>query len=412
MGCAVRCAGLACVVAFAAAGQVRAQEVPAPGFTFGPGEIVQHETNFFRSSGAFGVPIESATSYETDLMGAFQQTYGREQVSASATIGRVLYPQLGEYDFTRQDIRAALKSNLPYNVDVSIGIARTAQLAHFADVGGTTKDIITFNAANALVDFPLEVDWRGVLGGNVSQLTNSATAFQTQDLNTAELDGGIRFQPSTGNHVDLLVRSVEGTYPNNSPASFIPPGYHDLGAGLRADWTFSGASHLQGSAGFVRRSNDELLYLNTTTGQTQLLDRNFSGPAYDLTYLWQATAASRLTVYGLRSNGPSGDNVYVPSTTETFRLTPAYQLSAKIEVDAYYQWTKRNYFTDVYDVVNSQPPGTTRVDYSRYGGLSMIWNPRRWLKVALDIHREDRDSTIAAYNYGDNVATLSLQSSF
>jgi hypothetical protein len=398
------------MIGLGVSGRVPAQE--ATGFTFGPGETIEHDSNLLRTSGTPGFPVVSDTSYNTDLMASFNQTYGREQVSASATIGRVLYQHSSQYDFTQEDIRGALKSSLPYSVDASIDVVRTAQLAHFADFNSTVRDVIDFNALNAKVDFPFEVNWRGVLGGSASQLTNSAVSLQAQDLNTAELDGGIRFQPATGNHVDLLLRSVEGTYPNNSPSNLIAPGYHDIGADLRANWTFSGASHLEGRAGFVRRSNDEVFYLNTITGQTELLDRNFSGPAYDLTYTWQATAASKLSIYGLRMVGPSGDNNLLTATTHTFKFTPAYQASSKIEVGAYYQWTATNYFTDVYDAAFSQPPGTTLKNYQHNVGLDVIWDPRRWLKVTFDIHRDVRDSNSPTWAYTNNVAILSLQSSF
>jgi hypothetical protein len=400
------------MVALGAPEPGHAQEAPPTGFTFGPGETIVHDSNVLRTSGTPGYPVTSDTSYNTDLMASFNQTYGREQVLASATIGRVLYEHLSEYDFTQQDISGSLKSSLPYSIDASIGFVRTSSLAHFADFESTVRNVISYNALDAKIDFPLEVDWRGVLDGSVSRVTNSASGYQAQDLNTAEVDGGIRFQPVTGNHVDLLLRSVEGTYPNNSPASLIPPGYHDLGADLRADWTFSGASHLQGRVGFVRRSNDELLYLDTTTGQMQVLDRNFSGPAYDLTYIWQITAASRLTFYGLRMVGPSGDNNLLTATTHTFKFTPAYQASAKIEVDAYYQWTATNYFTDVYDAVYSQPPGTALDNYAHNVGLGVIWKPRRWVNVTFDIHHQERDSNSPIWTYTDNMASLSLQTSF
>jgi len=401
------------MIILGASGPVHAQEPPPMGFTFGPGETIEHESNVTRVSGTqLGFPVVGDTSYNTDLMASFNQTYGREQVSATATIGRVVFEHLSQYDFTDEDVRGALKSSLPYSVEASIDVAHTAALAHFADFNSTIRDVIDFNAVNAKVDFPLEVDWRGVLGGIATQLTNSATILQNQDVNTAELDGGIRFQPITGNHVDLLLRSVEGTYPNNSPSNLIAPGYHDVGADLRADWTFSGASHLQGRAGFVRRSDDQMFYFNTFTGQTELLDRNFSGPAYDLTYTWQITAASRLMLYGLRMVGPSGENYLLTATTHTFKFTPAYQASAKIEVDAYYQWTATNYFTAVYDAYSSEPPGTTLNNYQHNVGLSVIWTPRRWIKATLDFHRDVRDSNNPIWAYTDNVALLSLQTRF
>jgi len=211
------------LLATAAGASAQALDVPL-GFTFGPGESVVHDDNVTRSSGPpAGFPIYSDTSYTTSLTGLFHQIYGREDVQASATIGRVLYQRLSQYDFTQQAIRAALRSSLPYNIEASVDVARTAQLAHFQDINGTERDVITTNAANAMVDFPLAVDWRGVLGGAGAQSKNSAASLQTQDFNSAEVNGGIRFQPVTGNHVDLLLRSVHATYPNGSPASCVGP---------------------------------------------------------------------------------------------------------------------------------------------------------------------------------------------
>jgi len=383
------------------------------GFSLGPGETVLHDSNVTRSSGPpAGTPILSDTSYTTSLLGVFHQIYGREDVWASASIGRVLYEQLTQYDFTQQAIRADVRSNLPYNVDVSVDLARTAQLAHFADINSTLRDVITNNSINALVDFPLSVDWRGVLGGNGTQSKNSEPSFQTQDFNSTEVNGGIRFQPSTGNHVDLLLRTVHGVYPNGSPASYVSPGYDDHGVDLRIDWTFSGASRLLGRAGFVQHRNDMVSYVDPTTLQLTELNRDYSGPTYDLTYIWQITGASKLSIYGLRQTGAAGDNSYLSAVTKTSRLTPAYQASAKLEFDAYAEWTQRNYFTNVYATVSGLPPGTTRLDNSHNAGLNVLWNPRRWIKVTFVLAREHRDSTIAEWIYTDTVVSLGLQGQF
>ena len=392
---------------------LRAQEVPL-GVFWGAGETVEHDSNLTRANAQSGYPIISATSYITDLVATLHETYGREDLTASATIGRALYPVYRQYDITQQDIRGTLLSNLPLSAQALLTVARTSQMAHFADLGSPVRDVIYHNELNASVDFPLRINWRAVLTGDDAHTLNSASIFQTQDLNTTELDGGIRFQPSTGNHVDLLLRTVHGTYPNGSPSVFISSGYNDRGADLRADWTFTGASRLLGRAGYIERRNDDLLYLDTTTFPFQIraLSRNFSGPGFDLTYIWQITGASKLTAYGSRQIGAAGDNSYLSAVTRTFRLAPAYQPSVMVELEAYFEWSLRDYFSDVYAVVTGLPPGTNRRDNAHSDGVSVLWNPRRWLQVKLDLRHEQRDSTISSWVYTDSSASLSLQCRF
>ncbi|HYB51766.1 MAG TPA: hypothetical protein VED47_11730 [Burkholderiaceae bacterium] len=392
---------------------VWAQEVPL-GFHLGPGETVQHDSNITQMSEASGYPILSDTSYITNLTGTFHETYGRQDLSVSAMIARVNYEHVSQYDVTEQNFRLALQSTLPYNVDSTVRLTRTAYLAHFADFGVPVRDVISTNDAYAMIDFPLSANWRSVLGGEAIRTQNSSGLLVTQNLNTNEFDAGIRFQPISRNHVDLLVRTVEGSYPNGTPSSLIGPGYNDHGVDLRVDWTFTGASHLLGRAGYIERRNDTFYYLNTSVvpPQNELINRNFSGPAFDLTYIWQITGASKLTLYGLRATGASGDNNYESAVTHTFRITPAYLPTEKVEIDAYYEWTQADYFTNVYAIVTNQPAGVARLDDWHNAGISVLWSPRRWLQVKFDAHRLDRDSNIAYWTFAENVASVTLQTSF
>lgn len=419
LGIAPVCA-LAFVSALAASGLAYADEPPPAGFSFGPGETIEHDSNILRNPAGqspSAYPVVSETIYTTDLLGAFHQTYGRQVVSVSALLAQVHYQHLSQFNYTQEDIQAALQSSLPYKIDTSVAVARTAQLANFADIGAATRDVIVRNSLKASVDFPIAVDWRPILGGSVAEQRNLATAYETQDLNTAEIDAGIRFQPTTGNYVDLLLTSVRGTYPNNSPAALVPPGYRDRGADLRVDWTFSGSSHAQGHAGYVRRSDDILVYLDQnpaspTFNQLVTLNENFAGPVVDLTYDWQFSAQSKLTFFVLRQTGAAGDNNYLSAVTRTVRITPSYRPTEKIRLDAYAEWSQRNYLSQVYQAVSGALPGVTRLDTSRYYGVGASWTPWRWLKGSIDLHREQRDSTIAIYSYGDNVVTGSLQGTF
>lgn len=407
-------AALVASLAVPAALAQQSQGLPL-GFSWGPGETVEHDSNLLRLSSMGAENVAPDTIFTTDLMGAFHETYSREDVSATATVGRAIYEHFHAYDFTSENIAGTLASNLPYDVNATVKVLRTAQMAHFADLDTALRDVITADAESGSIDFPVHVDWRAVGDANLAQSRNSATLFETQNFDTFGLDGGIRYAPTTGNSVDLVARTARGVYPNGTSSVLISPGYREKAVDLRGDWTFAGASRLQGHAGFVARSNDHLLYL-TPEGQIRGLNRDFSGPAFDTTYTWNATAASRLSVFALRQTGAAGDNNYLSAVSRTVRVSPTYLPTTVVEIDAYVEWDKRNYFSNVLQAIELESglpaTGITRVDYGRNAGVVLAWTPRRWLQLSLDAHHERRDSTLSGFSYSNAVVVFNAQTSF
>jgi hypothetical protein len=405
---------LAACTPFIARAQVQSAEV-TPGFTWGVGETVEHDSNLERLPGGSPTP-PADTLKTTSILGSFDETYSREEISAKANVGRVFYtrPADRQFDYTAEDIEGTLASDLPYNIDTTIKASRTAALAHFADIAQPVRDVIDTKNLSGTLAFPLAVDFRGVVDGNRVQTRNSFGAFQTQDLDVTGVDGGIRYEPTTGNDVDLVARTAHGVYPNGSPSALLSPGYRDKGVDLRADWTFSGASHLQGRVGYLKRSNDELLY--AVGDQVRALNRDFSGPAADLTYLWQITSVTQLTFLALRETGAAGDNNYLSAVSKSFRITPNYRPTPKITLQAFADWTRRDYFSNVLQAINIQeglPPGTGgRVDDNHTYDASVVWTPRRWLQASLEFRRETRDSTIDTLSFKNDIFIFSIQGNF
>jgi hypothetical protein len=338
----------------------------------------------------------------------------------------VLYRSLTDLDYTQQDVHGTLLSNLPLNINASLSAFHTAALAHFADISTTQRNVITNDDVNGYIDFPVLVDWRAIVGGNGALSRNSNDTFKTQDFNTGEINGGIRYQPSTGNHVDLLYRSVKGTYINGSPAAFVGPEYRDHAVDLSADWTFSGASHLHGRAGYVKRTDDDYVFQNlTSTGTPEFapggapilvdVNRNFAGPAFDLTYLWQLSPFTNLRFYALRETGAAGDNSFQAAVSHVYRVTPTYKPTVKTEFDAYVEYSQRDYFTNIPVPTGLQtglPLGAQRLDHGHSMGLTAIWTPRQWLKATIDLHQDVRDSNNGFFAYDDTVFSAQFQGSF
>jgi hypothetical protein len=188
---------------------------------------------------------------------------------------------------------------------------------------------------------------------------------------------------------------VRATYPDAQLATqstlAVSP-YRERGADLRVKWKFSGASTLTGRVGYVQRRNDLATF------------PDFAGAAYDMTYLWQPTARSSLTVLVLRQTGATGDNQYLSSVAHTYRLSPTYAATAKIQVQAQFELSQFDYLP-----IASAP---TRSDSVHSAGLGATWVPRRWITVKIAQTWEQRASSLAVFDYLDRVSSLSLQATF
>lgn len=411
--------------------RAEAQEAAPLGFTIGPQLLVEHDTNFFRTSGTevvsipgslqtetVKVPVEAMTMEEADLVGMLHEVYGPETITASATGGRAHFDENSHYDYTDESLRADLQSDYPKNVTMKLGLGRTVALAKFEDIGNYVRDVMANNEMDASLAVPLlHVDWQGIVAGSETRTTNSAVVYKTLDLDMKELDAGIRYQPSSSNHVDLLARDALGAYPNGSPSVYVSPRFRDRGVDLRVDVTFSGISHVLGSAGYLQERNAQLDVYQTEivngipTEVATKINRNFSGANFNLTYIRQLTGAFKVTAYGLRQIGPAGDYNYLSAVSHTYRIMPGYQPREKLEFDAYAEWTERNYFSD-YAFLTGSEPGTVRLDVSRNAGLKMRWSLRRWLEINMSLVHEKRDSNIAVWSFVDNVATASVKAMF
>jgi hypothetical protein len=95
-----------------------AQE-PVTGFYVGAGISEQYDSNVLRVPSGTGTSSDEIT--DTELLAGFDRTYSRQHLTASATVARVLFGHLSEYDYTRQDLRADWKANFPADINTELG---------------------------------------------------------------------------------------------------------------------------------------------------------------------------------------------------------------------------------------------------------------------------------------------------
>jgi len=379
-----------------------AQQVLTPGFYLGAGLIWQHDSNLFRSSGdPTQAPIAGVSIETASLLGGFDQTYGRQHLYATAALGRVIYGGLpasvpNNFNYTTEDLHAGWDVSLPSNVNGNLKLGRSQTQARFQDIGGARRDVVTRNEFSGLFDVPVGPGWGLLAGTDLGQIRNSNTIDAGGDTDSTEFDGGARYQTGSENRVDLLLRTIRTRYPNANAAT-VGAAYRDRGADARVNWRFSGASRLEGHAGYLQRRDD----------QNPLL--NFSGPAYDMSYFWDVAAHTQLVFFAGRDTGASGDNFYSTATTKTYRIAPTYAPTAKTSVAARYEHASVKFSSDL---AGARLATTSRSDTLETEGLTLNYDPLLWLHLSLDWYRQRRSSNLFANDYAARVTTLSGTAKF
>jgi len=383
-----------------------ADPAPERGLSAGPIETIEHDSNLGRTAGVAGAPALADTLYSTGLGAELHESYGREQVDATAAVSRVLYQNSRQLDYTQENFDAGLSAQLPLDVAANLRATHTAQMVHFGDIGGIVADVISRDSATGNLAFPLLANWRAVIGGDFSRSGNSSDSLRGQNDRTTEGMAGLRYTTSAANHIDLLGRRLHDRRPNYTAGSQIGPGFDESVGDVSADWTIAGVSQVHGHAGFVRHTGDRYQYATTVAPiRTLSIDHDFAGPAFDLSYAWQVSGATSITLLGARVDGAVGDNNYLSAVSHTYRITPAWKYSTKTEVDLFAQRSRRDYAAD-------PSIASLRTDQGHDVGMVVIWTPRRWLQTKLQLHQERWSSTVALFSYRDTVAILDLKAFF
>src|SRR5882757_9037959 len=348
------------------------------GFHFGGGVNVANDSNVFRTAPTD--PAGVASVYLTTVYGlaSFDRTYGQQHLFANVNFGRVLYSGgFSAYDYGTQSVDAGYRVGSWERLNLGIEWVRSAAQVNFADTVFKVPDVVTRDTLTADVDQPVIGDWH---------LVANATGSSE------------RYVPIYGNRIDLSLGETRGRYPNGATTAFSDAGYRDRLADLSVSWHFSGSSRLDGHAGYMRRRNDTLTF------------RDFSGLSSDLAWVWAPTGKLTLTLSGSRVMGAAGDVEFLTAVSKTLRLSPAWQATEKIKLEAAFYRSVRDYFgQELQLAAGGSLPAAAHVDTILGGGVSATWAVERWLTLSADLRSERRDSNLANWAYSDRIGGISVR---
>jgi exopolysaccharide biosynthesis operon protein EpsL len=343
-------------------------------------EKITHDDNVFRLSkdvdpAAIGVASRGDTYRTTSLGFNLDAPVSRQRFQAGYTWNEIRYDRLTHLDLASHDARAAWLWQLGNDASGQLGYTETSALASFANIQGSTPDILKTRQAFFNAAYLVTPRWR--LQGGVSglELSNSDPLRQVSDVNTLNTDVALSYITPANNSVGVSARTEDGHFPK-SP---VDNAYRQYSAGVIADWTLTGVSHVSARADRVSRR------------YAQVPQQDFDGYTARAQYDWKPTGKFSLAVAAQRDIFPYQDIGSSFVLVKGVNLRPKLSVTEKIDVSGTLDYSIMDYLANA----GLGSGGTAgRTDRVRSAAATVSYRPARTLALLMSVQREGRSSNV------------------
>ena len=368
-------------------------------------EKVTRDDNVFRLSknvdpvAAIGSTDVGDTYSTTSLGISLDAPVSRQRFQAGYTFNATRFDRFTYLDFNGHDARALWLWQLGNDLSGQVGYTENLALAPFQYTQSRTPDPLKSRQAVLNGAFLVTPRWRAQAGGGVFEQKNGDPALQPNDITIFSGDAGLSYVTPGNNSIGISARIEDGRYPNRSfaPGDPFDDSYRQVSAGLVADWTVTGVSHVVARASRVSRR-----YPNTPQS-------NLDGYTAVAEYDWKVTGKLSLTGVVRRDISPFQDIQSSFVLVKGVTVRPTLNVTEKIDLSAildYSAW----YFLGDPGLVSGGAQG--RVDRVASATAALTYRPLRSITLQASVLRESRTSNFPTADYLANVASLTARLSF
>jgi hypothetical protein len=376
-------------VSLALGGVLALPEVAGAQATFNPyaGISVEHDSNVFRvqdspAAIAFaGEPLVGDTDEKGIIGTTGEYLWGLQKFSGTAEGRREEFDRLTELDHYEYLLKGQFDWKLGSLFDGFLSARQEHQMAQFANNQSNTLEVNTDRNVIERVNFYATPDWRLEAGANQHTLDSPLKFFPDYTEKEFGSHAGLSYLGIANLTYGISYDHLDGNYAH---AAGVGP-YRQSGETLHVTYMLNGLTSLEGSAGYAKREQSQLL------GQ-------IAGWTGSLAYERQLTAKTSFVLSGVRAI-----NSYLASggseidTTGTFGVT--WHATYKIGVTATYGYTHSTF-------VGQAIPGSTatgRRDHVPVENANVTYDVWRHLQLKAYFTRQTRDSNVEFFNYYDTI---------
>ena len=313
------------------------------------------------------------------------KAYAQQRVRLDITETAYRYQNFRHLDFNALDYIGAWTWHLGPRIGGSLSAAQTQSLADYSEFRNPGElNVRTTGNFLASVDAWLFGGWHLVGGLSRVQDRYSVPTPHQGSYRADGVEAGARWVAPSENWLAFNLRSLDGRYIDRTldPVALVDDGFQRRETEALAAWRFTGKSTLGARIAWVDyRSN-------------HFSERDFSGLAARLRYLWVATEKISLNVQFTRELDPWVDSAASLRVENRLTLGAGWQPAARttLSVDA------SRAASDFRDPVPGFT-GTPRSDMERRFQVQAEWRVLRKLSLNAAAQRYHRSSSDPAANY-------------
>ena len=396
-----------------AAGVALAQDADGDVISLTAGIGLLRDSNVLRIVDGGTVPAAYGTDKRGDLslrgsLGiTFDRMISQQRLQASAEVLGAKYREYDDFD------NIGYRAGVNYNWVIGrplfglIGVRASRIQPEIQDrllsQPGASRNDIDNQAVTLNGGFRFTPSWSVIAGVELERWRNSSRFYEDADQDHKTVEAGVRYAPGTGAEFDLVYRRTDGEYKHDrlfaddGSVLLVPGQRNDFKQNAlvaRVAYKPSEDSRVAGHVGYTRREYE------------RVATRDFSGLTTGFDIEWAQTGALQWRVGVTRDIVPD-DNALTATYADArgIRVAPVIQATGKIKVLPVISYTDYRYEGNV--AATQQ-----RKDKLKMYGVTVDYEIRRNLFAALDLRREERDSSLNFLDFTANIIGIGLRARF
>jgi exopolysaccharide biosynthesis operon protein EpsL len=314
----------------------------------------------------------------------------RQQFDVTAELSRTRYSYFKSLDYDGRNVKANWNWVVGDTLSGIIGTSNVrslSRLSNFQDLSRNLRtDQQTFGNANWL----LTPSWRLRVGVSSYDLHYDLASQRFANISENNVESGLSYVGASGNSVGLIVRRLDGKYPDRSLFTGKNESYQQNEAKANIDWHASGKSRVQAQFGWTSRD---------TMG---LHPRSFSGPTARVTVDWASSGKALLNASVWKDVSAVDDVLASYSVNKGVSLSPAWGLTDKVVLRGDWRYEKRNF----------EGSAVPTFDTDRTTTASLTYTLTRSATLQATLFKFQREGNAYSGGYARRGASLSAQYTF
>lgn len=347
---------------------------------------ITHDDNLLRLSQdvdpitVSGQPSAADTIKQGTLGVKVDWKQSRQRLILDASISESRYARFTSLDNQAINLQSRWNWQLGNDLSGDVGYNRNTSVGSFAELQHLANNLST--QQNAFIDAAWQVQPSLRLSSTLTHYNYNVASNSVYGNDSMSYSAGAYFTPPGGNEIGIRgVRQVQ-KYPVLEVFSGVrvDNGFTQNQLLATINWLYSGHIRVNGQAGAVNRSHN------------QLSERDFSGKTMRGTLTWFASGKGQVDLTAW-DEIDAYDNLTTSFTqSKGLSLGPTWNPTAKLNVSARLQHLRRDFLGDPVVKLFTNLPIPVRQDTVNSASISLNYQPVRAVNISTSIQAERRDS--------------------